>query len=59
MVGAPLADSLVRRDSEMELVRSVVRDVRAGQAAVLLLIEREAGSRAAPVLGPALQAARW
>ena len=42
IVGVPLADSLVGRDLELQLVRSVVRDVRAGQAEVLL-IEGEAG----------------
>jgi predicted ATPase len=42
IVGVPLADSLVGRDLELQLVRGMVRDVRAGQAAVLL-IEGEAG----------------
>jgi predicted ATPase len=41
-VGAPLADGVVGRDLELGLVRRMVRDVRAGQAAVLL-IEGEAG----------------
>jgi len=41
-VGVPLADSLVGRDLELQLVRGMVRDVRAGQA-VVLLIEGEAG----------------
>ena len=42
MTGAPLADGLVGRDLELDRVRGLVRDVRAGQAAVLL-IEGEAG----------------
>jgi DNA-binding CsgD family transcriptional regulator len=41
-VGAPLADGLVGRGLELDLVRGMVLDVRAGQAAVLL-IEGEAG----------------
>jgi predicted ATPase len=41
-VAAPLADGLVGRDLELELLRGLVRDVQAGQAAVLL-IEGEAG----------------
>jgi len=42
VVGAPPTDSLVGRDLELQLVRGMVRDVRAGQATVLL-IEGEAG----------------
>jgi predicted ATPase len=42
VVGAPLADRLVGRDLELQLIRGTLRDVRAGQAAVLL-IEGEAG----------------
>jgi DNA-binding CsgD family transcriptional regulator/tetratricopeptide (TPR) repeat protein len=42
IVGVPLADSLVGRDLELQLVRGMVRDVRAGQAEVLL-IEGEPG----------------
>jgi len=42
IVGVPLADSLVGRDLELQLIRGMVRDVRAGQAEVLL-IEGEAG----------------
>jgi MoxR-like ATPase len=38
----PLAGSLVGRDLELQVVRGMVRDVRAGQAEVLL-IEGEAG----------------
>ena len=41
-MGTPQADGLVGRDLELGLVRRTVRDVRAGQAAVLL-IEGEAG----------------
>jgi predicted ATPase len=41
-VEAPLADGGVGRDFELGLVRGMVRDVRAGQASVLL-IEGEAG----------------
>ena len=41
-MGEPLADGLVGRDRELAMVRGIVRDVRAGPAAVLL-IEGEAG----------------
>jgi ABC-type transport system involved in cytochrome c biogenesis ATPase subunit len=41
-VAAPLADGLAGRDLELEPLRGLVRDVQAGQAAVLL-IEGEAG----------------